>query len=35
MKPEISPVEDVVVDYYEETNIEMTVTANPAPNVKW
>ena len=35
MKPELSHLEEVTVEYYEETNIEVKVTANPKPKVKW
>ena len=35
MKPELSYQEEVTVEYYEETNIEIKVTASPKPKVKW
>lgn len=35
LKPELSSVQDVVVQYYEDTTIQVTVNANPAPDVKW
>lgn len=35
MKPELTHPEDVTVEYYEETNIEVTMIAHPKPKVKW
>ena len=35
MKPELSHPAQVTVEYYEETNIEVKVTAHPKAKVKW
>jgi hypothetical protein len=35
MKPELSHEPEVKVEYYEETNIEVKVTAHPKSKVKW
>ncbi len=35
MKPELSYEQQVRVEYYEETNIEVKVTAHPKSKVKW
>lgn len=35
MKPELSHPPEVNVEYYEETNIEIKVTAHPKAKVKW
>jgi hypothetical protein len=35
MKPELSHEPEVRVEYYEETNIEVKVTAHPKSKVKW
>lgn len=35
MKPELSHQQEVTVEYYEETNIEVKVVAHPKSKVKW
>jgi len=35
MKPELSHPPELTVEYYEETNIEVKVTAHPKAKVKW
>lgn len=35
MKPELSYEQQVRVEYYEETNIQVKVTAHPKSKVKW
>ena len=35
MKPELTHDEEVTVEYYEETNIEVFMVASPKPKVKW
>ena len=35
MKPELSHEQQIRVEYYEETNIEVKVVAHPKSKVKW
>ena len=35
MKPELTYDEEVTVEYYEETTIEVFMVASPKPKVKW
>ena len=35
LKPELTCVQDIIVQYSEDTTIEIMINANPSPDVKW